>query len=148
MPNLNASENVSVRTLDLLGSDAEYLDPAWDMVKQVKGIHRVDYEECLPGNITLGAIDEATLSGVALLSVMRNVFVIALAVHPDKQRNGIGSLLLRNVEAYATGQNIFEVALEPAASDSVLKFYERNGYAWTRETRPWADPYEMIKVLQ
>lgn len=148
MPNLNASEKVSVRTLDLLDSDAEYLDSARGLVEQVEDIHGVIFEECLPGNITLGAIDEATLSGVALLSVMRNVFVIALAVHPDKQRNGIGSLLLRNVEAYATGQNIFEVALEPAASDSVLKFYERNGYAWTRETRPWADPYEMIKVLQ
>jgi putative acetyltransferase len=52
--------------------------------------------------------------------------VVAVYVHPDHARSGVGSALLASLEGYARGVGLAELAL--TASRNAVGFYERAGY--------------------
>ncbi|WP_436923344.1 GNAT family N-acetyltransferase [Halosimplex amylolyticum] len=56
--------------------------------------------------------------------------VVAVYVHPDYARSGVGSAVLSNLEGYARGTGLTELAL--IASLNAVGFYERLGYERTR----------------
>ncbi|HET7322851.1 MAG TPA: GNAT family N-acetyltransferase [Halococcus sp.] len=50
----------------------------------------------------------------------------AIYVHPDHAHHGVGSALLAELEGYARGQGLTELALQ--SSLNAVGFYERAGY--------------------
>ncbi|WP_246308325.1 GNAT family N-acetyltransferase [Halosimplex rubrum] len=52
--------------------------------------------------------------------------VVAVYVHPDCARSGVGSAVLASLEGYARGAGLNELAL--TASLNAVGFYERHGY--------------------
>ena len=57
--------------------------------------------------------------------------VIAVYVHPDHARSGVGSAILASLEGYARGRKLGELTL--TASLNAVGFYERVGYERVRE---------------
>lgn len=53
--------------------------------------------------------------------------IVAVYVHPDHARGGVGSAILAELEGYARGAGIEEVEL--TASLNAVSFYEQLGYA-------------------
>ncbi|MFB6140002.1 MAG: GNAT family N-acetyltransferase [Halosimplex sp.] len=52
--------------------------------------------------------------------------VVAVYVHPDRARSGVGSAVLAHLEGYARGAGLAELSL--TASLNAVAFYERAGY--------------------
>ncbi len=70
----------------------------------------------------------------------------ALYVHPEFTDHGIGSGLLRNVEACCLSNGVDELALN--ASYNAESFYRKNGYQKVRDTtQALADGSEMGAIL-
>jgi len=57
--------------------------------------------------------------------------VVAVYVHPDCARRGVGSAILANLEGYARGRGLAKLTL--TASLNAVGFYERVGYERVRE---------------
>lgn len=56
--------------------------------------------------------------------------IVAVYVHPDHARHGVGSTILAGLEGYARGVGLAEVTL--TASLNAVPFYERTGYERVR----------------
>ncbi|WP_435102396.1 GNAT family N-acetyltransferase [Arhodomonas sp. AD133] len=101
-------------------------------------------------------VNDSTLCGVAVATTGRVVgFCIALPaqsqlkalyVHPEFSNHGIGSGLLRNMEACCLANDVDELELN--ASYNAESFYRKNGYEKVRETtQKLADGSEMGAIL-
>jgi GNAT superfamily N-acetyltransferase len=67
-----------------------------------------------------------------------HILIVNIAVHPDRQATGLGSLLLQHAEAMAQAHNVAELRLYTnAAFASNLALYARRGFEETgREAFP------------
>ncbi|WP_312095931.1 GNAT family N-acetyltransferase [Niallia sp.] len=55
-----------------------------------------------------------------------NQTILGIAVHPDYQRKGIASLLLKELEKAAINKERFSITL--TCKKNLIPFYEKNGY--------------------
>lgn len=65
-----------------------------------------------------------------------------LIVHPDVQRQGIGSQLLRSIEERFTGVSKFEL-FTGSKSEANIRLYHRHGYTITR-TQPLSETVSLV----
>jgi len=78
-----------------------------------------------PGQVVVVAEREETVAGVGRLDA-EDGEVIAVYVHPDHARRGVGSTLLAHLEGHARAAGLSELTL--VASLNAVDFYERTGY--------------------
>ncbi len=61
--------------------------------------------------------------------IVGELHIIDIAVHPDAQRRGVGSVLLGALEAFAMEQGAFALTLEVRLSNApAIALYEKHGY--------------------
>ncbi len=118
---------------------AELLNRAYEVERSIV-VESPDTAESIASDRCLGtylvAVDEVgTMAGCVL--VLRNGFVLRLAVEPTLQNRGIGRQLMNEAEALLAGNGM------PLAYVSILcarpelrQYYERLGYSTTGETCP------------
>ena len=90
----------------------------------------VDYDEAIRTHIVDLLEDAGTLCGlIELVPQDTHLLIESIAVHPDHQGKGHGTLLLEHAEATATQLGFIELRLYTnAAFISNLKFYADHGY--------------------
>jgi len=76
----------------------------------------------------------------------RSFAILALAVHPDHKRTGLGTVLLREMEILAGGFNFesMDLSVQPD-NEGAVRFYERLG--WKKVTRDAEWSGHMEKAL-
>ncbi|HCM90404.1 MULTISPECIES: GNAT family N-acetyltransferase [Vagococcus] len=75
-----------------------------------------------------------TLYGEKIIKNQKIAWVGGLAVHPNFRKNGIGVLLLNQVENIAKNSGVSTITLEVITENiGALKLYERNGYQAKRK---------------
>jgi [ribosomal protein S18]-alanine N-acetyltransferase len=106
------------------------------------------------GAFTLVAVDEAShaITGFIVACSGDPGHVITIDVAPSAQRSGVGSLLLRAVEARLFSAGIRAVGLETAVDNmSALMFYKLHGYhvirTWPRYYPNGVDALVLHKEL-
>ena len=83
-------------------------------IEQIR--HVCPYEVRLKDGLALGKLDGDTF------------WLVYMAVHPKNQNVGVGTSLLKHVEALAKALGAKKVMLK--AKDSVSSFYLNRGYSW------------------
>ncbi|MDQ0205249.1 GNAT family N-acetyltransferase [Alkalicoccobacillus murimartini] len=77
------------------------------------------------------------LAMVRFVQTKESLFFFRFSVHPDCQGSGIGSLLLRWLETYATKQEISTLTCKVRKNVTQnLLFYQKNGYIEDTEWHP------------
>ena len=77
-----------------------------------------------------------------------------LDVHPDFQRQGLGTLLLNKAEEIAKGQNVFSLYTVTSVSNStMLSFSQKNGYQTSKRIKDFwgkgtGDAFVLTKTLR
>jgi len=107
------------------------------------------------------AIDEARVFGLRDGDDLVGVIVTSraeagwtleqVAVDPQRQGNGIGSRLIRHVEALARTDEVPALFLDTAAMmGHLLRLYERHGFRELRRGRPahGRDPHERVYMIK
>ena len=83
------------------------------------------------GSVCLKAISDEHIIGSVRARAVRGVCAIGrLVVHPDYQNRGIGSQLLKQIEASFSEASKYEI-FTGSKSEATLRLYQRHGYAIT-----------------
>ena len=86
--------------------------------------HRFDLLEC--GEEIVGLIETAPKED--------HLWIENIAVRPDQQRNGFGTILIAKAEQLAMDANLYELRLlTNAAFESNIQLYEKTGFAVDRK---------------
>lgn len=96
-----------------------------------------EYAQHIPPGSLFVAIQSGRVAGYislkspTMLESNRHVWELAIGIHPDFERMGIGSHLLAYVEEKGRLMNIRKICLRVLASNErAISFYEKNGYLY------------------
>lgn len=129
----DAGELLTVQRAAFVTEAQRYGDPLLPPLRE--DLAGVAAAVAAPDTVVLVALDGTRLVGAVRLRVEGTTgHVGRLAVAPDRQREGLGTVLLRAVEA-AAPQQVREFALFTGGeSAATVARYERAGYVRTGET--------------
>ncbi len=90
----------------------------------------------MPGvRLTLALVDDAPAGFALVRAIMDEAELLLLAVDPAHRRTGIGSALLRAVEADCTARDVRKLHLEVRSGNTAVRLYARHGFAQIGERR-------------
>ncbi|PSN97575.1 hypothetical protein B9Q11_03760 [Candidatus Marsarchaeota G2 archaeon ECH_B_SAG-F08] len=89
-----------------------------------------------PGNLITERLIART--GDTLFSTLSGLRVVRIAVHPELQGKGLGSILLKAIEEHAKAKRFHWVGASFVADLEVVKFWFRNGYTFV--SLSWSKP--------
>jgi ribosomal protein S18 acetylase RimI-like enzyme len=82
--------------------------------------------------------DKKVIGCVYLQQQPKQLYLGMLTVHPEKQGLGIGKKLLAAAEQFALNKDCIEMVMTViSVRFELIKWYERNGYFKTGETKPF-----------
>jgi ribosomal-protein-alanine N-acetyltransferase len=88
----------------------------------------------MPGvRLTLALVDDTPAGFAMVRAIMDEAELLLLAVDPVRRRAGIGSALLRAVEADCASRGIRKVHLEVRAGNAAVRLYTGQGFAQVGE---------------
>ena len=87
--------------------------------------------------LTLAHIDEHPVGFALTRLILDEAELLLLAAHPKQRRAGIGSALLRSVQADITTRGAKRLHLEVRANNPAVAFYTRHGFAKVGERRAY-----------
>jgi ribosomal-protein-alanine N-acetyltransferase len=92
----------------------------------------------MPGvRLTLAKLDDAPAGFAMTRSVADEAELLLLGVAPDFRRRGVGSALLRSVEADCRAAGVATLHLEVRAGNEAVRLYTGNGFAKVGERRAY-----------
>ncbi|TXC71600.1 GNAT family N-acetyltransferase [Sphingomonas ginsenosidivorax] len=92
----------------------------------------------MPGvRLTLALVDDAPAGFAMTRSVADEAELLLLGVAPDFRRRGVGSALLRSVEADCRAAGVATLHLEVRAGNEAVRLYTGNGFAKVGERRAY-----------
>ena len=92
----------------------------------------------MPGvRLTLALVDDAPAGFAMVRSVLNEAELLLIAVDPDHRRHGIGTALLRAIEADCAIDGVTDLHLEVRAGNDALKLYAAFGFAKVGERRAY-----------
>ncbi len=141
-------ENLTLRPPATTAEWDAYYDLRWRVLRepwqQPRGSERDDLETTAFHAVAW--VDTTTPVGIGRLHRVNETTgqVRFMAVHPDWQRRGIASLVLRALETEAQKLALSVVRLD--ARDTAVPFYERQGYRVTGELpSKWDIPHRRME---
>ncbi len=92
----------------------------------------------MPGiRLTLAMVDDEPAGFAMTRSVADEAELLLLGVAPDFRRRGVGTALLRSVEADCVASGVAMLHLEVRAGNEAVRLYTGNGFAKVGERRAY-----------
>lgn len=92
----------------------------------------------LPGvRLTLAFVDDGPAGFAMIRAVADEAELLLLAVDPVHRRRGVGTALLRAVEAECTAIGVAKLHLEVRAGNAAVRLYTAHGFAKVGERRAY-----------